>query len=409
MNDVDSEKHTYDLVSSRSKKKRNYTSGQLSRLATTGAVILGSLIGYTNATEVLTPFETQNIKGVIVQRDDGTKSYYVYENAGKSLVNYDETLKTTKLEDLRDKSLEDLVDFCGVQINRGDRDGLYGLFENPENYFGEHRGWIKHENNRIIYVESSFDPKEELVRIGNLSALRTLILHNINSLPESIGRLKRLETLSIDRTEITSLPESFGDLTSLKELDLIFNQLTSLPESFGNLKSLVYLSFNGNSLYNLPESFGNLTSLEYLHLSSNKLTSLPDSFGNLSSLEYLKLSNNLLSSLPESFGDLKSLKELHIGFNELTSLPESFGNLSSLEYLFLFHNNLINLPESFGSLKTLKTLGIEDNNISSFPYNFEDLQSLGELNIRNNPLSHQSKELLKKLREKGVKVYFTEN
>ena len=52
--------------------------------------------------------------------------------------------------------------------------------------------------------------------------------------------------------------------------------LRLLPESIGNLKSLEYLHVNKNQLTSLPESIGNLTSLQMLYIDNNQLESLPE-------------------------------------------------------------------------------------------------------------------------------------
>jgi internalin A len=70
------------------------------------------------------------------------------------------------------------------------------------------------------------------------------------------------------------------------------NQLTELPQSIGNLTNLTTLSLSDNQLTKLPESIGNLTNLEILYLDYNQLTELPESIGNLTNLEQLWLGDN---------------------------------------------------------------------------------------------------------------------
>jgi Leucine-rich repeat (LRR) protein len=135
--------------------------------------------------------------------------------------------------------------------------------------------------------------------------------------------------LNLERKNLSSLPESIGKLTKLQHFELGDNNLRSLPDWIGRLKNLRGLSLYGNNLTSLPESFGRLTKLEKLVLNQNELTSLPESIGNLTNLEKLDLGWNKLTSLPESFGRLTNLRELWSNENKLTSLPESFKNLRS--------------------------------------------------------------------------------
>lgn len=148
---------------------------------------------------------------------------------------------------------------------------------------------------------------------------------------------------------LKDLPESIGKLKSLRSLSLNHNNIKTIPESFGDLRSLLLLSISGNELRTLPKSFGNLESLQGLFLSWNHLMTLPESIGNFRLLRILVLAYNQLSTLPESIGNLKSLKVLILYDNKLTTLPESIGNLNTLEEAVLTKNQLSTLPESIGN------------------------------------------------------------
>jgi len=156
-----------------------------------------------------------------------------------------------------------------------------------------------------------------------------------------------------NRNSVVILGKRYNINTTTR-LDLKTNKLTSLPESFGRLTKLEYLNLGDNKLTFLPESIGKLTKLEFLKLDVNELnelTSLPESFGKLTNLKVLNLEYNKLTSLPNLIGNLKNLKILYLNGNNLTSLPESIGNLTKLETLELIGNNLTFLPESFKNLR----------------------------------------------------------
>ena len=144
------------------------------------------------------------------------------------------------------------------------------------------------------------------------------------------------------------------NINTTTKLSLTGDELTSLPESFGRLTKLEYLNLGDNKLTFLPESIGKLTKLEFLKLDVNELnelTSLPESFGKLTNLKVLNLEYNKLTSLPNLIGNLKNLKILYLNGNNLTSLPDSIGNLTKLETLELIGNKLTSLPESFKNLR----------------------------------------------------------
>ncbi|MFX1259438.1 MAG: leucine-rich repeat domain-containing protein, partial [Promethearchaeota archaeon] len=50
----------------------------------------------------------------------------------------------------------------------------------------------------------------------------------LSTLPESISKLKSLQTLSLQHNKLSTLPESIGDLKSLTRLILEHNQLSTL-------------------------------------------------------------------------------------------------------------------------------------------------------------------------------------
>ena len=67
-------------------------------------------------------------------------------------------------------------------------------------------------------------------------------------LPEAIGQLTNLTSLTLWKNQLTALPESIGHLTNLTSLDLRFNQLTALPKSIGQLTGLISLDLRSNQL-----------------------------------------------------------------------------------------------------------------------------------------------------------------
>jgi len=98
-------------------------------------------------------------------------------------------------------------------------------------------------------------------------------------LPNSIGRMKRLNNLNVDRNALISLPPDIGNLTNLGVLSLRDNKLTKLPNELGNCAALHVLDVSGNRLQYLPYSLVNLQ-LKAVWLSENQaqplLTFQPD-------------------------------------------------------------------------------------------------------------------------------------
>lgn len=201
--------------------------------------------------------------------------------------------------------------------------------------------------------------------------LKVLNLENnyIETLPDNIGLLKKLERFYFFGNHINKLPNGIGGLENLKVLDINSANLTELPESIGNLHHLQYLNIMDSDLNSLPDSFGNLESLGYLHVGSIK-DKLPDTFCNLTKLQdfYITTWNaNTLSSLPENFGNLKSLKRFKInGYQKIKKLPNSFCELDSLEEVTLM-SELDELPENFWNLKSIKYILFVNTNLEKLP------------------------------------------
>lgn len=66
------------------------------------------------------------------------------------------------------------------------------------------------------------------------------------SLPDCIGRLKKLRKLNINFNDIRHLPEAFGDLESLQILYALDNNIEKLPKSFKKLTNLLTLNLGKN-------------------------------------------------------------------------------------------------------------------------------------------------------------------
>jgi internalin A len=174
------------------------------------------------------------------------------------------------------------------------------------------------------------------------------------------------------------------------ELDLSNMKLTELPDSLGQLTQLQTLSVNLNLLTSLPESLGNLSNLKSLNIGSNKFTSLPVKIEKLTQLSVLKFYGNRLSEIPSWISHLK-LKELIIGDSNggipFDELPSTIRELTVLETLWLGKCELRTLPEWIGELPALKSLWCFNNNLTDLPPSLAQLEHLKELKLSGNPLN----------------------
>lgn len=229
-------------------------------------------------------------------------------------------------------------------------------------------------------------PCEQRILKAVQSGTKTLCLDNCNlqCLPQALGRLGRLASLSAKNNVLESLPQEIAKLSSVSQsaqcvccmlaltmciiqlcyLNLGCNQLedSSLTylQTLGLLNTLHLFSNNlqtfpvelcskcaiatGNASHTPSTTSASLGHLRVLNLNQNHLSSIPPEIGTLQTLEQLNLSNNLLDHIPAELGHLEQLQELYLDGNALTSFPHTLGELLNLRKLLLQKNKLRALP-----------------------------------------------------------------
>ncbi|PNX95556.1 TIR-NBS-LRR resistance protein [Trifolium pratense] len=234
---------------------------------------------------------------------------------------------------------------------------------------------------------------EELPEIKETTEnLKVLVLDYtaIKELPSSLHRLAGLEELSLKSCKkLKTIPSSVGNLSKLRKLNLakcasletfprrIFklkltkldfhgcSMLRTFPDILESAESFTHINLTKTAIKELPSSLHHLFGLKELNLQScTKLKTLPSSIGNLSKLRKLDLTYcESLETFPSSIFKLK-LTELDFeGCSMLRTFPEipnNIGRLSSLTKLSLQGSNIVNLPESMANLSGLQSLDLTD-------------------------------------------------
>ena len=91
------------------------------------------------------------------------------------------------------------------------------------------------------------------------------------------------------------------------------NQLVELPESLGDLKKLESLQLQFNSLKSLPASFGGCTNLKFLFLGRNNIMELSDAFADLHNLKELYIAEaGPMMVLSERLCELRFLEYIQV-------------------------------------------------------------------------------------------------
>ncbi|XP_072949414.1 protein flightless-1 [Epargyreus clarus] len=254
--------------------------------------------------------------------------------------------------------------------------------------------------------------------IRHMTGLQWLRLDktNLSDIPEELGKLMKLENLSLKRNNLEKL---FGELTELKclrSLNVRHNKVKSsgIPAELFRLEELTTLDLSHNRLKEVPEGLEKAKSLLVLNLSHNKIESIPPTlFVQLTDLLFLDLSNNLLETLPpqtrrlanlqtlilndnplglfqlRQLPSLQSLETLHMRNTQrtLANLPTSLDTLCNLSDVDLSKNALTKVPDALYSLLNLKRLNLSDNEITEISSAMEVWQKLESLNLSRNKLT----------------------
>ncbi|KAG4182013.1 hypothetical protein ERO13_A09G017950v2, partial [Gossypium hirsutum] len=233
-----------------------------------------------------------------------------------------------------------------------------------------------------------------------LTNLRHLILDrnqfddSINTIPQNLWNLRRLETLSLSSCGIVGpIPSALGQLLNLKYLDLSENKINgSIPSEIGFLSNLTLLHLYNNKLGgSIPFSLYQLTNLETLYLDSNQLKgSIPQNIEKLKNINFLSITNNSFTGhIPLALCRLSKLESIYLDKNQISgSIPSCLGKLFNLRTLYLDSNLLEGLiPKEIENLANLTSLSLSQNKLSgSIPSCIGNLSNLYNLELDSNLL-----------------------
>jgi Leucine-rich repeat (LRR) protein len=263
--------------------------------------------------------------------------------------------------------------------------------------------------------------------IGALVGLETLSLDGFNSpqvLPDSFGQLKKLKYLLLMSDSEVILPESFAGLTALEHL-YMRAPIWRLPSGFYQLKALKILDFSNCRLDRLPEEMTGMTELDTVHFSTPEERDYPQILSVLANMPNLRSLELCTNPVPKEIGLCKQITELKIwtgfeatsslqlpdelfGLTQLKSLifnmcrfekiPANIGKLISLEELVFMESDFEELPDSVGELRHLTYLNISENpSLRTLPDSIGDLVQLKTLCLADNPLLTRLPDGCKKL------------
>ena len=96
---------------------------------------------------------------------------------------------------------------------------------------------------------------------------------------------------------------------------------------------------------------------------------------------------------------------LDLSHNNLSALPDDLCALAQLASLNLSHNQFQALPDVLRQLPALKEVDLSSNQITAVQaVDFDPMQSLESVDLRGNPLSPDSKQVLQSMVRIRVEV-----
>lgn len=115
------------------------------------------------------------------------------------------------------------------------------------NAFIQNSKWVITIDPEGVNNISSTKFQQESWRVRAEPILKTsLCCFHFQSFPRSLGKLKKLTNLNVDRNRLSSVPAELGGCVSLNVLSLRDNRLGKLPAELANATELHVLDVAGN-------------------------------------------------------------------------------------------------------------------------------------------------------------------
>ncbi|XP_076089133.1 malignant fibrous histiocytoma-amplified sequence 1 homolog [Mytilus galloprovincialis] len=219
--------------------------------------------------------------------------------------------------------------------------------------------------------------------------------HQINTIPDDIQNLTKLQRLIMKGNFLKYVPSSIGKCLKLQELDLsgAMKLNSYIPPELFLLKELKVLNISGNYFTEISKDIKGLKNLRKLIIQRNALLRLPNELFKCKRLESLQFSDNYLEEIPPLVKRLKNLKYIDLQGNKLKSLPDEICQCENLVQINVAMNMMESLPDLIYLLENLQELNIEQNRLKSLPPMMDKLEKLERLSLHSNTLSVPPQEV----------------
>lgn len=269
-----------------------------------------------------------------------------------------------KYQEIYDIDIEEAEFFLELEKTQTERSGVKDL---KIGYFTKFKA-----NNMEIFKKNDY--YSYVIEESHIIAL-DLSRWEIRELPESIGKLSKLQYLGLAGLELKFLPESIKFLSHLKYFNISGNKFTNIPKWLINfiesrfsqnyinegvdsaeVKVLSILEvLKGNRLekvniesdvihweYTLSYKINKKGNIIGIYINDEKMGIgiFPEIICTLEYLQELVLPQSSLEFISNCIGELHNLRYLDLSFNRINYIPESINNLVNLEYLDLNDNEI---------------------------------------------------------------------
>lgn len=178
--------------------------------------------------------------------------------------------------------------------------------------------------------------------LDRLKHLKILFCANnkFRHIPECLSRCEQLEMIGFKHNQIETVSETCLPKDT-RWLILTDNRLTQLPQSIGKLHRLEKLALAGNQLTELPETLSNCQQLALIRISANALTEFPKVLMKLPKLAWLAFSGNPFCSKTLNHPHFPKVTSEHLNMQHLLGQGAS-GEI----YHAHWQENILNMPEA---------------------------------------------------------------
>ncbi|MES2513564.1 MAG: leucine-rich repeat domain-containing protein [Bacteroidota bacterium] len=209
----------------------------------------------------------------------------------------------------------------------------------------------------------------QLLSKSTPDSLQTIDLQhkNLYKLPLNFEYTKVL-SLHLGYNPLKIIPAELLNSRNLKNLSINYNPGFDFESSISTIKQLKLesLSINNSNLMYMPLEMGQMKTLKHLSLANNYIKEVPAYIFIHADFVTLNLAGNLISSLPTDIKSQSNLQSLNISKNPCVNSDQTYKNLQSIESLKqLEAQGASDLPKNIWTLNSLEKLDISEGTFAS--------------------------------------------